>query len=117
MSDPTPRPAFGSFLPLLLLALSSLIFLTWNLTVAVQQHEAGLRIADQQQEQLTQATAVESRLRQMMQDLVDLAGRNADAAAIVKKYGISFRGPAAAAAAAAPAPAPAVPAASPAKKP
>ena len=92
MSDSTSRPMFGSFVPVLLLALSLSVFLTWEVTVAVQQHVAGLRIADQQQQQFAQAASFENRLRQILQDLVTLGDRFAEAAVIVKRYGISFGG-------------------------
>lgn len=100
MSDSTARPLFGPFVPVLLLALSLTVLLTWEVSVAVQQHVAGLRVADQQQQQFAQAAALENRLRQILQDLVELGGRNAEAAAIVKRYGISFGAPTGAAPAA-----------------
>jgi len=91
MTDSTARPVFGAFVPVLLLALSVFVFLAGDVAVAFQQHLAGLRIADQQQQQFAQAAAIEDRLRQIMQDLVVLGDRNPEAAVIVKKYGISFR--------------------------
>lgn len=92
MSDSTTRPLFGPFLPILLLALSIFVLLTWEMTVAVQQHMAGLRVADQQQQDFAKAATIENRLRQILQDLVELGERNPDAAIIVKRYGISFGG-------------------------
>ena len=90
MNEPTPRITFSPFVPLLTLALAVLVLLTWDLTVAAKQHVAGLRLMDQQQQQIVQAAAVENKLRQMMLDLVELAKQNTDAATIATRYGVVF---------------------------
>lgn len=103
-SDPVSRTDFGPFLPLLVLAIALVISLGWTLGGLRAQYGAGLRIEGQQQQQLSQASAMENKLRQMMMELVVLAKQDSDAAGLVAKYGITFQpGPAPAAIPAAPA--------------
>lgn len=123
-NDAPSRETFGPFVPLLILSVALVVFFAWDLSSVVQQRMNGLRIAEQQQQQLVQAADVENKLRQIMIDLVVLAKQNPDAAALVAKYGVAFQPPvggqpaAATAPAQAPAPAPAaLPGAAPAKVP
>ena len=97
----TPQNQFSAFLPVCLVAISSLILLTWNLKVVREQYATGMQISAQQKAQLAQATQAEAKLKQMMTDLLDLSKADTDAETIVKRYGISFN-PAPAAATAKP---------------
>jgi hypothetical protein len=81
---PTP------FWPLCLLALSFLAFLGWQATTAAQQYIGLVRLADQQTVLAGQAAQAESKLQAMMMDLLELSRTDADARAIVGKYGIKF---------------------------
>lgn len=94
MNTPIPEKSYSAFLPIVLIALSSLILLGWNLFIVINQHSASLRIIAQQDLQIAQANQVETKLKQMMTDLVDLAKEDTDAATIVKRYGIAFKPPA-----------------------
>ena len=93
-TDATQKP-FSSFLPLLLVGLSSVILLGWNLIIVVKQHSEAVKITAAQESQLVQAAQAEVKLKQMMADLVALAKTDTDAETIIKRYGISFSGPAA----------------------
>ncbi len=92
--DSEPKVTFSPFAPLLVLLISVIVVLTWNVAAAVQQRMAGVRITDQQIQQMTQAVEVEGKLRQIMADLVLLAGKDPEAAAITRKYSITFNSPA-----------------------
>jgi hypothetical protein len=81
---------FSPFWPLCLMALSLTAFLSWQVTVAAQQYIASLRLADQQALLAGQAAQAEGKLQAMMMDLLDLSKTDADARAIVSKYGIKF---------------------------
>jgi hypothetical protein len=90
---------FTPFWPLCLMAVSLAAFLGWQVMTAARQYIAALRLADQQTLLAGQAAQAESKLQAMMMDLLELAKTDADAQAIVGKYGIKFN----------PAPTPALP--------
>ena len=90
MSDPVQEQQFSAFLPVSLVALSSVILLTWNMIIVGNQHSNAVRISAQQDIQLAQAAQAEVKLKQMMSDLVDLSKSDTDAETIVKRYGIAF---------------------------
>ena len=87
-------PVFSPFWPVFLLALSLVIFLGWQTTQSVRQYIASIRLADQQALLAGQATQTEANLQAMMMDLLKLSQTDADAKAIVAKYGIKFNPPA-----------------------
>ncbi len=94
MNSPLQESAPSAFLPVSLIALSSIVLLTWNLIIVVNQHYNGVRISAQQEIQFAQAVQAETKLKQMMSDLVDLAKTDTDAETIVKRYRIAFTPPA-----------------------
>ena len=94
MNTTTQDTVPSAFLPVCLVALSSVILLTWNLIIVVNQHSAAVRISSQQEVQLAQAIQAETKLKQMMSDLVELSKTDTDAETIVKRYGIAFTPPA-----------------------
>ena len=81
---------FTPFWPLCLMALSLGCFLGWQVTTAARQYIGLMRIADQQTLQAGQVAQAESKLQAMMMDLLELSKTDADARAIVGKYGIKF---------------------------
>jgi hypothetical protein len=93
MMNPTSEKTFSAFLPVTLIALASIMLLSWNLMIVISQHSNGLRISAQQDVQLEQAAQTEVKLKQMMTDLVSLSKEDTDAASIVKRYGIVFNSP------------------------
>jgi hypothetical protein len=93
MNNQVTEKSFSAFLPVALLALASIILLTWNLIIVINQHSNGVRISAQQEIQLAQATQAEAKLKQMMTDLVEMAKDDTDAETIVKRYGIAFNPP------------------------
>ena len=81
---------FTPFWPLCLMAVSLAVFLGWQVTMAARQYVALLRLADQQTVLAGQAAQAEGKLKAMMMDLLELSKTDADARAIVSKYGIKF---------------------------
>ena len=81
---------FTPFWPLCLMALSLAAFLGWQVMAAARQYIALVRLADQQTSMASQAVQAESKLQAMMMDLLEIAKTDADARAIVGKYGIKF---------------------------
>lgn len=93
MNNPASEKSFSAFLPVSLVALAIIILLGWNLSLEIRLHSNNVRIQAQQEIQLGQAAQVEAKLQQMMADLVTLAQDDAQAEAIVKRYGIAFNPP------------------------
>jgi len=81
---------FTPFWPLCIMAASLALFLGWQVTAAVRQYIAFLRLADQQTVMAGQATQTESKLQAMTMDLLELSKTDTDARAIVSKYNIKF---------------------------
>ncbi len=86
----TPTEGRSPFLPLLLIAASLIMVLSWNLAMAWKQKTHVDRTAIQQEIQLDQAVQAEAKLRAIMTDLLELAKTDADASAIVKRYKIAI---------------------------
>lgn len=93
MNATPERITFNPFVPLLLLSMAVLLLVVWNLKAAVGQRMAGLRLQEQQEQQVAQAATLENKLRQMMTDLVMLAKRDPSAADLVARYGVTFNPP------------------------
>ena len=93
MNNQVTDKSFSSFLPIALIGVGIIILLGWNLFIVVNQHSNGVKMSVQQDIQLAQATQAETKLKQMMSDLVDLAKENIDAETIVKRHGITFTPP------------------------
>ena len=95
MNTESTSKTFNAFLPVVLIGLSSVILLGWNLIIVVKQHSEAVKITAAQEAQMAQAAQAEIKLKQMMSDLVTLAKTDTDAETIIKRYGISFSAPAA----------------------
>lgn len=97
MNHPAEKPAhFTPFWPVCLVAISLVVFLGWQVTVAAQQYIALVRLADQQTALANQAVQAEVKLQAMMMDLLMLSLSNPQAKAIVNKHGVKFNPPASA---------------------
>lgn len=89
--QPEPRGAdHTAFLPVLLLGLSLLVFLGWNVAQGVREYRAGLAAADRQRLLGVQAAEAEARLQTMMLDLLTLARTNTNAQRIVQQFAIQY---------------------------
>jgi hypothetical protein len=92
-----------AFWPLLLVGLSLIAVLVWQLRAATQVKEHGGQMRDQQVKLVDQSRRVQAGLQKFARDLMEVAKTDDEAKAIVTKYGIAVTN---SGAAAAPAPAP-----------
>ncbi len=92
----TPRAENRSlFIPFILLAVSLLLFLIWQIG-SVQSQRAGFKTTKAQlaeaiqkrEPQAAQATEIKARLEGFANDLLEIAKTDQNAAAVVKKYDI-----------------------------
>lgn len=81
------RSAFG---PFLLVALSVITVLTWQVLKAYQGYEQGQLLQQQRTKLVEQSRAVQTRLQKFLHGLIDLSATDADAKAIVTKFDISL---------------------------
>ena len=88
-NQPAPK-SYSAFLPLVLIALGVILLFSWNLSIALNQQTAGVRISAQQDLQLAQAAQTEQKLKIMMTDLLELSQTDKEAEAIIKRYKIAI---------------------------
>ena len=84
------NPSFSPFWPVCLMGISLVVFLAWQMTAAVQQYIALLRLGDHQVVLQNQAQEAETKLKETMVDLILLAKTDPEAKAIVTKHGIKY---------------------------
>ncbi len=85
----TPSPVtYTSFAPLLLTLIGLVVLLSWNLFATIQQTSNLQTLKFQVWQATLQSTQAEEKLQAMLSDVIDLAAKDADAAAIVKRYNI-----------------------------
>ena len=90
-----------AFWPVVLVTVSLISILTWQVTVANEVKDHVTQLRDQQVKLVEQSKRMQAGLQKFARDLVDLSKSDPDAKAIVDKYGISINAPAGAAAPAA----------------
>jgi hypothetical protein len=95
-SQPFARRHTG-FVPLVLIALSFIIILAWELYVGNQARTNGLRLREQQSKLVDQSKQIQLGLEKIARDLIDVASTDNDAKALVTKYNININNPAPAA--------------------
>src|SRR4029077_10123306 len=90
-SDPLPlvRLRYNSFLPLMLLALSLLTILGWELVIGNQARRNGENLHEQQTKMVEQSKKIQVGLEKLARDLIALSQTDTDAKAIVAKYNIN----------------------------
>src|SRR5436309_2557282 len=92
------QPRHTGFTPLVLIALSFIIILAWELYVGTQARTNGLQLRDQQSKLVDQSKQIQTGLEKIARDLVNVAATDPDAKALVTKYNINISNPAPAAA-------------------
>ena len=90
MNNQPAQKSYSAFLPLVLIALGVILLFSWNLSIALNQQAAGVRISAQQDLQLAQAAQTELKLKTMMTDLLELSKTDKEAEAIIKRYKIAI---------------------------
>ncbi|HEY6166390.1 MAG TPA: hypothetical protein VI454_00030 [Verrucomicrobiae bacterium] len=79
----------SAFLPVLLVSLSVLIFVSWQFRLVWKQ-QAGLKEVQKSRETLVkQSQAVQNDLQKLAVGLLELAKTDPEASALVQKYGIA----------------------------
>ena len=102
--DPT-MPAqrrHNGFIPLVLIALSVIIILTWELKTGSQARQNGQQLREQQSKLVEQSRQIQIGLEKLARDLINVANSDPDAKALVAKYQINISGGTAATPAASP---------------
>lgn len=86
-SDSIIRP--DAFLPLTLLSISLILIFIWQLSTISSQRSGFQNTIQRQDELVSQSHKVQAGLEKLVNDLLDLAQTDAEAKAIVQKYGIA----------------------------
>lgn len=81
---------FHGFWPLLLMAISLLLVLSWEILVGIQTRETARQAQQQQLRLVDQAKQVQFGLEKLVRGLVDLSKTDDDAKRLVTKFGIKF---------------------------
>lgn len=95
MSDALQTPAVpttcsrNAFWPLLILALSFAVLLAWQVRLSLQQRKLMKNQLTQREEVAQQSLKVQGELKRLVDDLIRFAKYDADAKALLGKYGIS----------------------------
>ncbi len=84
----------NGFMPLSLLAVSFIIILTWELIVAGRARSSARQLREQQGKMVEQSQKVQTGLEKLARDLIEVAGNDDNARAIVTKYQINVTNPA-----------------------
>jgi hypothetical protein len=93
MNEGGSTPTFSAFLPLVIVELTVIVFLGWQLSIGARQYMQGRDIAGQQEIMLEQAAQIETNFQALMLDVIALAERNPDVSAIVENYNIRYTPP------------------------
>jgi hypothetical protein len=91
---PRSEERFHGFWPLLLMAISLLLILSWEILVGVQARETAQQTQQQQLRLVDQAKQVQFGLEKLVRGLVELSKTDEDAKRLVTKFGIKIGEPA-----------------------
>ena len=84
---------FHGFWPVLLLGLSLLVVLSWEIWIGVATRRGAQQLKEQQVKVVEQATKVQGGLEKIVRGLVDLAKTDEAAQKLVTKFGIKVNNP------------------------
>ncbi len=90
---PAYAPTYHGFWPVLLLGLSLLFILGWEIQINVYARQAAQQSLEQQARPVEQAEKVQSGLEKLVRGLVDLARTDDEAKKLVDKFGIKLNNP------------------------
>ena len=90
---PTAQRRHNGFVPLVLVALSFIIILTWELVTGNQARANGRQLREQQSRLVEQSKQIQSGLEKLARDLINVANSDNDAKALVAKYQINISNP------------------------
>jgi hypothetical protein len=89
-----PSPTFHGFWPVLLIGLSLILILSWEIWVGVAARKSAQQLQEQQVKVVEQAKQVQAGLEKLVRGLVDLAKTDENAQKLVTKFGIKVNEPA-----------------------
>jgi hypothetical protein len=92
-SSQANRLRSSSFIPFVLLAISLIALLSWQLWTGSQARLSGQRLREQQVRLVEESKKMQHGLELLARDLVTLSQTDEDARALVTKYHISFASP------------------------
>lgn len=90
---PASAPALNAFWPVLLLGLSLLLILSWEIWIGMATRRGTQELKAQQVKTVEQATQVQAGLEKLVRGLVDLAKTDEQAQKLVTKFGIKVNNP------------------------
>lgn len=89
--QPEPAvPSFSPFWPFILVVISVIAFMSWQISIGVRQYLQGVRFAEQQELMASQAADVEAKFQALIMDVLELAKNNPEVDAVVRNYNIRF---------------------------
>ncbi len=99
MEEETPishsvAPGYHGFWPVLLIGVSILLILAWEVRINMLTRVNARQLQQQQVAVVEQATKVQSGLEKLVRGLVNLAKMDAEAQKLVTKFGIKLNDPA-----------------------
>jgi predicted negative regulator of RcsB-dependent stress response len=92
-AEPNETTRHNGFWPLLLIGLSLVMVLGWELWVAVATQQIANQLLDQQAKVVAEAKQVQGNLEKLARGLVELAKTDDEAKAIVNKFSIKINTP------------------------
>jgi cytochrome c-type biogenesis protein CcmH/NrfF len=93
--SPLAAPTYHGFWPVLLISLSLVLILGWEIWVGVLTRQSAQQLQEQQVRLVEQATQVQTRLEKLVRALVELGKTDEEAKRLVAKFGIKINQPAA----------------------
>ena len=86
-------PTFHGFWPVLLIGLSLILILSWEIWVGIAARQSAQQLQEQQVKVVEQAKQVQAGLEKLVRGLVDLAKTDEAAQKLVTKFGIKVNEP------------------------
>lgn len=87
------EPHYHGFWPVLLIGVSLLFILAWEIRVGVATRQTARQLQQEQVLKVDQAKEVQARLEKLVRGLVDLAKTDDEAKKLVTKFGIKISNP------------------------
>ena len=86
-------PTYNGFWPVLLIGVSLIAILSWEIWVGVSTRKSAQQLGEQQVKVVEQAKQVQAGLEKLVRGLVDLAKTDENAQKLVTKFGIKVNEP------------------------
>ena len=93
MEPETPSPHYNGFWPVLLIGVSIVLILVWEIQVSAFARRNAEQLREQQPHAVEQAKEVQSELEKVVRGLVELSKTDEAAQRIVTKFGIKINNP------------------------